>query len=213
MRTVMRHREKPSRGKVCRLPITCKPVEMALKSRYHASWHASCDLLLAEDACGARTRHDAHAERRAGALVHGALATSSSKEETMRLISSLISTVVLVAVTVGLVAFSIENGEPQPFRIFGFAFHHIAFWVPVVVGVAVGIVLAVIVLMPGRVRRMWQNYRLRGRAGRLEADLASLQQRRIELEREIERLSGIASRQAASSTTDTYPLDSTQAPS
>jgi hypothetical protein len=114
----------------------------------------------------------------------------------MRFIISFIGTVLLVAVAVGLAVFSYENGAPHTFAIFGYTFYHIAFWVPTVVGVCVGFLLASILFIPGRIRRIWQNYRLRGRTGRLEAEIGALQQRRLALEREIERLSAIATEKA-----------------
>jgi|GEM_PF-6617513 uncharacterized integral membrane protein len=114
----------------------------------------------------------------------------------MRFINTLIGMVLLVAVAVGLAVFSYENSAPHTFDIFGYSFYHIPFWVPTVVGVCVGLLLACILLIPGRMRRSWQNYRLRGRAGDLETELATLQRRQLDLEREIERLSGIATRQA-----------------
>lgn len=106
----------------------------------------------------------------------------------MRLIVSFIRTVLIVAIAVGLVAFSIENAGPVQIQMFGFAFPSTLLWVPTVVGVAIGLLLAFLLLTLGRVYS-WQNRQTRQMVSQYEAEISALRQRITALEQEVERLS------------------------
>ena len=106
----------------------------------------------------------------------------------MRRISSFISLLLIVAIVVGLVAFSIGNGTQLALWFFGYTFYHVPVWLPTVVGAVVGFLLAFFVLTPGRLRGTWENNRLLNRISRHEAasekELSDLRQRNAELEQE-----------------------------
>ena len=108
----------------------------------------------------------------------------------MRRISSFISWLLIVAIVVGLVAFSIGNGTQFSLWFFDFTFYHVPVWLPTVVGVVVGFLLAFFVLTTGRLRGAWENNRLRNRISRHEAasekELSGLRQKNAELEQEKE---------------------------
>ena len=104
----------------------------------------------------------------------------------MRRISNVISLLLIVALVVGLVAFSIGNGTQFSLSFFGYTFYHVPVWLPTVVG----FLLAFFVLTPGRLRSAWENNRLLNRISRHEAvsekELSGLRQRNAELEQEKE---------------------------
>ncbi len=121
----------------------------------------------------------------------------------MRRISNFISLLLIVAIVVGLVAFSIGNQTQFALLFFGYTFHQVPVWLPTVVGTAVGFLLAFFVFTPGRLRSAWENNRLRHRLSRHEAasekelsglrqsaaatsekELSGLRQRNAELEQE-----------------------------
>jgi len=108
----------------------------------------------------------------------------------MRRISNGISLLLIVALVVGLVAFSIGNGTQFSLSFFGYTFYHVPVWLPTVVGAVVGFLLAFFVLTPGRLRSAWENNRLLNRISRHEAasekELSDLRQRNAELEQEKE---------------------------
>ncbi len=108
----------------------------------------------------------------------------------MRRISNFISLLLIVALVVGLVAFSIGNGTQFSLRFFGYTFYHVPIWLPTVVGAVVGFLLAFFVLTPGRLRGARENNRLLNRISRQEAasekELSGLRQRNAELEQEKE---------------------------
>src|SRR5579859_3336884 len=108
----------------------------------------------------------------------------------MRRISNVISLLLIVALVVGLVAFSIGNGTQFSLSFFGFTFYHVPVWLPTVVGAIVGFLLAFFVLTPGRLRSAWENNRLLNRISRHDAasekELSGLRQRNAELEQEKE---------------------------
>lgn len=108
----------------------------------------------------------------------------------MRRISNGISVLLIVAVMIGLVAFSIGNGTQFSLRFFGYSFYHVPVWLPTVVGAVVGFLLAFFVLTPGRLRGAWENNRLLNRISRHEAasekELSGMRQRNAELEQEKE---------------------------
>ena len=56
----------------------------------------------------------------------------------MRLIGNVISLLLIVAVVVGLVAFSIGNGTQFSLSFFGYTFYHVPVRLPTVVGAVVG---------------------------------------------------------------------------
>jgi uncharacterized integral membrane protein len=104
------------------------------------------------------------------AAINGwSVAGTSGEEDTMRRISSYISLLLFVALVVGLVAFIIGNGTQFALSFFGFTFYHVPVWLPTVVGVVVGFLLAFFVLTPGRLRSAWENNRLLNRISRHEA--------------------------------------------
>jgi uncharacterized membrane protein YciS (DUF1049 family) len=100
----------------------------------------------------------------------------------MRRINGFISLLLIVAIAVGLVAFSLGNGTRLPVWIFGYTFYHVPFWLPTVAGVVIGFLLAFLVLTPGRLHGAWQNSRLRKRTSRHEQELSDMRQRNAELE-------------------------------
>ena len=121
----------------------------------------------------------------------------------MRRTSNFVSLLLIAAIVVGLVAFSIGNGTQLAILFFGFTFYHVPVWLPTVVGTVVGFLLAFFVLTPGRLRGAWENNRLLNRISRHEAasakelsslrqstaaasekELSSLRQRNAELEQE-----------------------------
>jgi uncharacterized integral membrane protein len=133
------------------------------------------------------------------------VAGTSGEEDTMRRISNGISVLLIVAVVVGLVAFSIGNGTQLSLSFFGSTFSHVPLWLPTVVGAVVGFLLAFFVLTPGRLRGAWENNRLLKRISQHEAasekelsglrqstaeasekELSGLRQRNAELEQEKE---------------------------
>jgi uncharacterized integral membrane protein len=125
------------------------------------------------------------------AAINGwSVAGTSGEEDSMRRISNFISLLLIVALVVGLVAFSIGNGTQFSLRFFGYTFYHVPVWLPTVVGAVVGFLLAFFVLTPGRLRGARENNRLLNRISRQEAasekELSGLRQRNAELEQEKE---------------------------
>jgi uncharacterized integral membrane protein len=131
------------------------------------------------------------------------VAGTSGEEDTMRRISNFISLLLIVAIVVGLVAYSIGNGTQFSLWFFGLTFSHVPVWLPTVVSAVVGFLLAFFVLTPGRLRGAWENNRLLNRISRHEAaseqelsglrqstaaasekELSGLRQRNAELEQE-----------------------------
>jgi uncharacterized integral membrane protein len=91
------------------------------------------------------------------------------EEDTMRRIRNVISLLLIVALVVGLVAFSIGNETQFSLSFFGYTFYHVPVWLPTVVGAVVGFLLAFFVLTPGRLRSAWENNRLLNRISWHEA--------------------------------------------
>jgi hypothetical protein len=57
------------------------------------------------------------------------VAGTSGEEDTMRRISNVISVLLIIALVVGLVAFSIGNGTQFALSFFGYTFYHVPVWV------------------------------------------------------------------------------------
>ena len=105
----------------------------------------------------------------------------------MRTLMRLLIAIVLVAVVVGLGVLVAQNGQSEQFSFLGTTFQGNMGWLAAG-AVALGFVLAVLVLIPGRLASAWRGWWLGRRGQALEDQLRALREQHAELQSSHRRL-------------------------
>ncbi len=93
-----------------------------------------------------------------------------------------------IAVAIAAVAFALQNNTPVSVAL-GFWSFDSSLAMVLLLALGVGAITAVLVSWPGMIVNLWANSRLRRQVSRLEDDKASLEQRIVQLEEELRRVS------------------------
>lgn len=89
------------------------------------------------------------------------------------------------AMVVGTSLFYAQNPQQLNIFLFGYVFSGVPLWLLISVPAAVGLLLGMLMMSPGRVRAAWAARRLSSQIGEQEKTIAKLNERVVVLERDL----------------------------